>query len=185
MKIGNPEGPAEDDLLLMGRIMKGHGIEGEVKVFCETDDPYRFDALDTLHLGREAVRTRPYEIETVRYQNHARKGVIAIVKFEEVEDRTAADELRGLDAYAEEDELPELEEGEVFLHDLVGLRVETEEGEPIGEVVDVVRLPAHDAFVIHRPDGGEVLIPDVEEFVVSLDLDAELLRISPIEGLLD
>lgn len=185
MKIGDPDGPEPDDLLLMGRVMKGHGIEGEVKVFCETDDPYRFEALDRLHLGREAVRTQSYEIETVRFQPHAKKGVIAIIKFETIDDRTDADGLRGLEAYADEADLPDLEEDEIFLHDLIGLHVEIVDGEEVGEVVDVLRLPAHDAFVVHRPDGGESIVPDVAEFVDELDVEANLLRITPIEGLLE
>lgn len=185
MKIKGPEGPPEDELILMGRVMKGHGIKGEVKLYCETDEPRRFGEIDTLYLGRRPVRTQSYEVENVWLQNHAKKGVIAVMKFGGVEDRTAADQLRGLQVYAHEEELPELEEGEVFLHDLVGLTVETDAGEHVGKVVDVLRLPAHDAFLVHKKEGGEAIVPDVDEFIVELDLEAERLVIAPIEGLLD
>lgn len=169
----------------MGRVMRGHGIKGEVKVFCETEDPKRFETLDRVFVGRDIYGAESHPIESVRYQEHAKKGTLVLLKLADVEDRTAADRLRSAQVYSTEEDLPPLEEGQIFLHDLVGLRVEMEDGTFVGEVKDMMRLPAHDTFVIARDDKPDALVPDVEEFVVSLDMDDRLLRIAPIEGLLE
>lgn len=174
-----------DELILMGRVMRGHGIKGEVKVFCETDNPRRFESLDRVFLGRDIYSAAPHEIESVRYQEHAKKGTLVLLKLADVDDRTAADQLRNAEVYSTADDLPPLDEGQLFLHDMVGLRVEMEDGTLVGEVKDMMRLPAHDTFVIAREDKPDALVPDVEEFVVSLDMEERLLRIAPIEGLLE
>lgn len=185
MMATGKEKPDPDELVLMGRVMRGHGIRGEVKVYCETDDPLRFEALDQVYVGRTIDVVEPYDINSVRFQQHAKKGTLALIKFAQVADRTEADQLRGADVYATEENLPPLEEGQLFLHDLVGLKVEQEDGTNVGEVKDVMRLPAHDVFVIAREGKSDAMVPDVEEFVVSIDLEEQVLRIAPIEGLLE
>lgn len=174
-----------EELILMGRVMRGHGIKGEVKVFCETDDPGRFETLDRVYIGRDIYDAAPHTVASVRYQEHAKKGTLVLLKLDEVDDRTAADQLRGAQVFSTVDELPELEEGQLFLHDLVGLRVEREDGSLVGKVTDMMRLPAHDAFVISREGKPDAVVPDVDEFVVSLDMEQRVLRIAPIEGLLE
>jgi 16S rRNA processing protein RimM len=180
MSAIDPEG-----LILMGRVMRGHGIKGEIKVFCETEDPHRFEGLDRVFVGWERYSADAHAVESVRFQEHAKKGTLVLLKLAEVDDRTAADQLRGADIYSPEDDLPPLEEGQLFLHDMIGLRVEMEDGTYVGEVKDIMRLPAHDTFVIAREEKSDALVPDVEEFVVSLDVEEQLLRIAPIDGLLE
>ena len=68
--------------------------------------------------------------------------------------------------------------------DLIGASVITDNGEPIGELVDMMSLPAHDAYVISS-NNKEVLIPVVPEFIYSVDVTASIVTISPVEGLLD
>lgn len=179
------ERPDLDELVLMGRVMRGHGIKGEVKVYCESDGPERFEALDRVYVGRNERTVEPYDIESVRFQQHAKKGTLAIIKFAQVADRTDADQLRGYEIFSTAEDLPPLEEGQLFLHDLIGLTVESEDGHQVGEVKDIMRLPAHDVFVITREGQPDAMVPDVEEFVVSLDMERRVLRIAPIEGLLE
>ena len=68
--------------------------------------------------------------------------------------------------------------------DLIGASVMTVSGEPIGKLVDMMSLPAHDAYVISN-NNKEVLIPVVPEFIYSVDVIEGLVTISPVEGLLD
>ncbi len=172
-----------EELLLVGRIGRPHGVRGEVKVVPETDDPARIEALGTLHVGADAERARPQAVEHVRMQ-HTRRGPLALVKFAGVDAREAAEALRGLLVFARPADLPPLAEGEAFVHDLVGLRVVSEEGEDVGTVKDVLQAPAHALYVVDRPGGPDALIPAVGAFVSSVDLEAGRLVIRPIEGLL-
>ncbi len=173
-----------DELLLMGYVARAHGIRGAFKVVPETDDPTRFETLETIYIGRSPATARPVRLRRVQYQP-TRRGLLVLLQVAEVTDRDAAQALRGMRVYARQADLPPLAEGEFFLHDLVGLQVETEAGEPVGTVVEVLEMPAHLIYVVRRPGRPNAMIPDVEVFVRELDLEGRRLVIRPIEGLLD
>lgn len=170
--------------LLVGRVYRAHGVKGEVKVIPETDDPERFEALDEVYLGDTAETAEPYGVESVRYQVGG-KGVTVVLRLEGVTTREEADALRQHGVYADEDDLPPLGEGEVYLHDLIGLAVVDEAGEAVGTVRDVLQMPAHDVYVVARPGRPDAMIPAVPAFVVGVDLEGGRLVVRPIEGLLD
>lgn len=179
-----------DRLLLMGRCGRAHGIQGDVKVFPETDDPSRFEALGRVFVGTSAKKAQPWTVKRVRYQ--PQKGrVIVLLLLDGVPGRDEAEALGGLMVYAHEDDLPPLDEGEVFLHDLIGLDVVLLDpdgervSEPIGTVRDVLDGGAQPLFVIDRDGQPDVLVPDVPEIVIDVDLDQGCLIIDPPEGLLD
>ena len=173
-----------DSLLLVGTCGPPHGVRGEIKVIPETDDPERLADLAQVFVGPSPERTRAYAVEAVRL-HPTKRGVVALVCFERIADRDAADALRGLGVYAAESDLPALDEGEVFLHDLIGLDVVTEDGEPVGTVKDVLTGIAQDLFVVQRDGQPDALVPDVDAIVTEIDLDAERITIRPPEGLLD
>lgn len=173
-----------DTLLLMGRIGKPHGVMGEVKVVPETDDPQRFDDLKTVYVGERPEQVQAREVVSVRHQ-HTKRGLTVLLKLASVEDREAAASLRGLYVFAHEDDLPPLEDDEYYLHDLIGLRVQTEAGETVGTVDDILEMPGNEVLVVARPGAADVLIPAVSAFIAEIDFDAGQLTIRPIEGLLE
>ncbi len=175
--------PAPDDLLLVGRVVKAHGLRGEIKVAPVTDDLARLEAVETLYLGRAPEEAAPHPVAALRFQQ-TKRGPLALLQLGDTDTREAAEALRKLAVYAAEADLPPLEEDEVFIHDLIGLEVVSEEGEAVGTVKDLLRQPAHDVYVIAREGRPDALVPAVEAFVVDLDLDAGRLVIRPIEGLL-
>lgn len=173
-----------DSLLLVGRVFRPHGVRGEVKVIPETDDPERLEGIETLFIGSSPEAAEPVGVEIVRFQ-HVRQGITVIVKLVGVDSREEAVALRDQSVYAREEDLPPLDEGEFFLHELIGLAVFAEDGGAIGTVDDVLSTPAHDTIVVRRDEGQDVLIPLVDEFVADIDLDEERIVIRPIEGLLE
>lgn len=172
-----------DTLLLVGRIHQPHGVQGDVKVAPETDDPARFAELDVVYLGADPATAQPRAVRSVRFQPR-RGGTTVVLGLEDVDGREAAETLRGSYVYAREADLPPLEEEEYFLHDLPGLRVEREDGTAVGKVKDVLSLPAQDVLVVEQSDGGEAMIPIVDAFVTEINVEAGRIRIRPIEGLL-
>ncbi len=168
------------DLMLVGRIGKTHGVRGDVKVTPETDDPERFSELETVFVGPQA---RSFAVETVRYQ-HSKRGTTVLLKLAGVDTPEAAAALKGLDVYAQPEDLPPLAEDEFFLHDLVGARVVTTDGADIGTVADVLDLPAQPVCVVRRPGRPDALIPIVPAFIAELNIPDGVLIITPIEGLL-
>ena len=150
----------------------------------ETDDISHFEGLKRLYLGDTPEAAQSYDVQFVRYQQ-TKKGPVVLVKLAGVNTREAADALRGSWVFAEEEELPPLEEGEFFLHDLKGLPDQTETGERIGYVREVLRLPGQDKLVVEQKNGREVMIPLVPELVPEINLEEKRIVIRPIEGLLE
>lgn len=171
--------PRETLRLVVGRIGKAHGIKGEVTVEVRTDDPdLRF--ADRAELLTEPAARGPLTVSRGRMQ-----GGRLVLSFEGVSDRNGAEALRNtmLVAEVDPDEQPD-DPDEYYDHQLEGLTVRTVEGEELGVVEQMIHGPAQDLFAIRRPDGGELLLPFIEEFVPEVDLERGLVIADPPEGLL-
>jgi 16S rRNA processing protein RimM len=167
-------------LVTVGRIGRAHGIKGEVGIDVRTDEPDRRFA-DGATVVTEAKVARTLTVASSRWHSGR-----LLVKFAEVPDRTAAEQLRNLFVQCEvdDDERPEDPE-EYYDRDLIGLVVRTTDGAEVGEVVDVVHLPSQDLLEIRRPAGNVVLVPLVEELVPELNLDKQCVVVADRPGLLD
>jgi 16S rRNA processing protein RimM len=168
----------------VGVIRKAHGIKGECFVMPATDDVAGIYAQGReFRLGDSEGYAREGEPElTISLAREFKGGLI--VRFAEVPDRNAAESLRGLTLLLPAQDVRPLEEGEFFLHDLVGLRVETAEGEVIGKVGEVYEAGAgHFLSVV----GGERdrLIPFTSHIVREVDVAAGRIVIEAIPGLLE
>ena len=175
--------PTPDSLILMGRIARVHGLRGEVKVWPITDDPQRLMDLERVFVGPEEHEAVPFRVEQARLQP-TKRGPLVLLRLGEVTTRAAAEAFDRMLVYAAEADLP-LEDDEIFVHDLIGLAVETESGERIGVLREVMALPAHDVLVVERADAPDALVPDVPEFVIEADPAEGRIVIRPIDGLLD
>ena len=178
-----------DRLLLVGRVQKAHGVQGELKVFPETDEPGRLVDLDRVYLGDAPETAREAEVEAVRAQ-YPKGRVIVLLTLKGVGSREEADAVRGYGVYAHQDDLPPLEEGEVFLHDLVGLTAfaRYEEGGAlveVGTVKEMLEGGAQLLFVVAQPGRPDAMVPDVDAFVEEVDVAAGRVVFTPPEGLLD
>lgn len=166
--------------LLIGKVMKSHGIKGEVSVEVTTDEPdIRFAIGEVLH-GKQGPKQHTLTIQAARWHQQR-----LLVKFEEVADRTTADTLRGTQFWAPPLELDDDADAEGFYdHELIGLNV-IHNTENIGEVIGVLHGPAGELLEVRLEAGNEVLIPFVHDIVPEVDLDAQQVMITPPEGLLD
>lgn len=84
-----------------------------------------------------------------------------------------------------ESQLGELNEGEYYFHEIIGCTVVTEEGETVGTVSEILTPGANDVWVVKRNNGKEVLIPYIEDVVKNVDVEAKIITIRPMEGLLE
>lgn len=174
----------QSSLILIGRVMRAHGVRGELKVFPETDDPGRLQGLDRVFIGKDVTTATARTIRSVRLQ-HLRKGTIVLMVVEGVDSREAADALRQAVVFAEASKLPALEEDEFYWHDLVGWTVMTTSEVEIGKVKEILEMPAQQIFLVAREGRPDSMIPAVPEFIEDIDTDAGRIVIRPIEGLLD
>jgi len=123
----------------------------------------------------EAVRR--YPVEKVRLH----RGRL-LLKLGGCDDRNGADELRGMLVQIPIEEAVPLEEGEYYHFQLLGVRVETEDGEWLGQVVKVLETGANDVYVV-RGSRGEMLLPAVDELVLELDLDSKRMVVHLLPGM--
>ena len=177
-----------DDLILIGTVGKPHGFRGEVKVRPETDDPDRYQDLERVFVGAAPETARELALDGVRFQ-YPKGRTVVLLGFEGIDDQEGVEALRGHSVYAMQAELPALADGEVYVHDLIGLtavRVDAD-GAEVGEVGTVrdVFEGAQLLYQIRRADGSDVLLPDVDAFVHAIDLDGRRLLVRPPEGLWD
>jgi 16S rRNA processing protein RimM len=163
----------EDELLAVGRITRAHGIRGEVAVQSLSEVEGRFDPGSELRLKDGRTLT----VQSSRTHRHR-----LLVKFQEVPDRNAAEGLRGQVLLVEAMASPPIDQEDRFwVHQVVGLDVATEDGRPLGRVLEVRANPANDLWVT---DTGAV-IPAVHEIVIEVDLAARRVVVRPIPGLLE
>lgn len=169
---------SESTTVVVGRIGKPHGIRGEVSVELRTDEPERRFApgagVVVEATGRRLVVT-----------GHRWHQGRLLVRFEGIDDRTAAEAARGwmLTAEVDPEELPE-EEDSYYDRQLVGLRVLAADGRQVGEVAFVVHLPAQDLLEV-RTGTGTRLVPFVAALVPRVDLGAGTVTLAEVPGLLE
>jgi len=166
--------------LAIGRIVAPHGIRGEVKVEVMTDFPERFKpgSRAFLGIGSEDPAAQPVKIVAAR----PHKGGF-LVRLDVAPDRNAAEILRDRYLLIPETEAMRLGEHENYLHDLIGLRVETTDGRFLGKLTEVLFTKANDVYVARGPD-GEVLLPAIRDVVLQVDLSARRMVVALPDGLL-
>jgi 16S rRNA processing protein RimM len=169
---------AQRRYLAIGSIVGAHGIRGELKVLALTDYPERFKPGQSLFVGREPALTAT-EIVAAR-PHHG----VWLVKLASVADRNAAELLRDQYLLIPEDEAMPLAPHENYVHDLIGMAVVTDAGEPLGTLEDVLFTAANEVYVIAGPS-GEILIPALRSVVLDVNLAERRMTVRLPEGLLD
>ena len=169
--------------LVVGRVIKAHGITGEVVVEVRTDDPERRFEVGATLCGRPARGRdiREHTIESVRQH-----GSRLIVQLTGVSDRDSADALRGTLFIIDSADLPPIDDPDEFYdHELEGVRVSTVDGREVGVVAEVLHTAAGELLAVRCDDGTEVLVPFVGAIVTAVSLVDNEIRIDPPEGLLE
>jgi 16S rRNA processing protein RimM len=168
-----------DEYVVVGRIGRAHGLRGEVSVEPRTDEPERRFAPGAV-LGASG-RVAWSSLTVVASRTHQGR---LLVSFEEIVDRTSAETARGteLTVAVDAEESPEDPE-EFYDHQLVGLRIETPQGDVVGELVRIEHHGAQDLLVIGTAR-GEVLFPFVTALVPEVDVDGGRIVIDDLPGLL-
>lgn len=170
----------ESGFIEIGGIAKAHGIRGEFCVKSYAESPEVFGRVAALFIQKGKERPKPLTVKS--WREH--KGLV-LLKCQGVDDRNEAEALRGCSILIHEDDLPELDEGEHYIIDMLGCRVQLEDGTGIGVLESFYENAEQDTWVIKTDDKKEILLPAVPEFVLDVDLDEEVIIIAPPEGLLD
>ena len=177
--------PTPTDFLVVGRIRRAHGIRGELVVETVTDAPDAiFASGHRVFAGSREGMVSPGHPELVVERASPFKGGM-IVKFRGLETRNDAEPWRERTLLVPEGEVEPPGDDELFVHDLVGMRVELVSGELVGEVREVFELPQGFVFDVARPGKGNVMVQLHESVVVEVDPDTRVVKLDPPAGLLD
>jgi 16S rRNA processing protein RimM len=156
-----------DKRVALAAVAGAHGVKGEVRLKLFSDSAASLAQHENVYVGGAPRRLL-----------FARDGgKTAVARFEGVADRSAAEALRGSLVEIDRSALPQLEEGEYYHADLVGLVCVDREGQPVGTVVAVENFGAGDLLEVELPDGRKSLIPfrdgiaDLEDGRITLDLE--------------
>jgi 16S rRNA processing protein RimM len=167
--------------LVVGRVVKAHGIAGELVVEIRTDDPEtRFAPGACLRGIRKDGTEARYVVESARAH-----GDRLLLRLDGVLDRNAADLLRGTLFVVDSADLPPIGDPDEFYdHQLEGLQVVTTSGAAVGSVAEVLHTAAGELLSV-RTDRGEALVPFVSAIVTSVSLADRTIEIDPPDGLLE
>ena len=155
------------DRLLIGEVLKPQGIRGELKVKTFTDEPEDVKKFGTVYIDNVAYKILSFRVGPDGAAYMGLRGI---------PDRNAAELFRGKKLEGDRMDAPELEEGRFYIVDVIGLSCETEDGEFLGTVTDIVNL-ASDVYTIEKA-GKSILFPAVKGVIVKVDLGNKKLIIN-------
>lgn len=168
--------------LVLGRIMRPHGVRGELRLQVLTDYPERISALETVYIGRDPYDAGSATGFSVLGARRHREQIL--IRLEGIDSRDDAEAHRGQLLMVALDDAVPLEEGEYYAFQIIGSAVITTEGDNLGSIREIIETGANDVFVVQGGLYGEVLIPDIPEVVLEVNLQTRQVTIALPPGLL-
>jgi len=170
---GSPDG--EPVYLVVGFLRRAHGVHGEMIMDLHTDFPERLRSGKKLFVGKE------HKQMTLSGARPHAKGIL--VKLKGIETPEDAVPLRNQWVYVKATDVPALPEGKLYQHDLFGFQVVDENGNLLGELVEIIETGANDVYVVRNDSGKEILLPAIPSVILELDPDRRAMRVHLLEGL--
>ena len=164
--------------LEIGQIVNTFGIKGFVKVNPFVDDISRFDDLKKVYI-RNNKTTKEYEVEEVKYHKN-----MVLLKFKGIDRVEEAELLRNSYLEVDRENAIELQEGEYFIVDLLGLEVITDENQVLGKLEDIFNTGSNDIYVVKSEEGKQLLLPAISEVIKQINLEERKIIVHLLEGLI-
>lgn len=150
-----------DKEIVIGKIVAPHGVRGDIRILPSTEKPEQFLELDYLMLKDG----RKLHIQSARF--HKR---MVLVSTKEITTMNEAELLRDQDVLIKAEDLPELEEGQFYVADLIGIPVYDENGKQIGTFKDALSTGSNDVYVIAVPGSKDILLPALKVYVKEINI---------------
>lgn len=166
--------------ICIGQAVNTFGLKGELKIQSYSDfDDIRYQKGNTVYLFYEN-QYLPFQISSFRVH----KGY-SMISFCGYEDINQIEKYKNCPVFIQDTDQKDLPEGEYYVHQLIGLSVQDEQGQLIGKVTDVEETSgAQNNLRIRRDGKADCLIPNIPEFIKKVDLENQMITIHVIEGLL-
>jgi 16S rRNA processing protein RimM len=164
--------------LAIGRVVRAHGVKGELSVAIMTDFPERFANTEWVYLGDEQEAT------AYRLQKHRWHKDNILLTLAGVDTRTQAEQMVGLLVQVPLEEAIPLPEGSYYLYQLMGLQVYTVNDELLGTITSIIETGANDVYVVTNSNGQEVLLPAIPDVVKSVEIEQKRMIVALMDGLI-
>ncbi len=174
----------------VGKISGVHGLKGDVKVTSYSGVDDLIDIFEGHSKGGLDVFLIPsskktdFKEKVFKIESFKKHQSVVLVKFVGVIDRDGSEALKGMELEVLRDKLPNLSEGEFYLHDLVGLEAIGQDGESFGKLKDIINAGAGDVYIIEGGPGGEILLPANEETVLEINIKEGFIKVRIPDGLI-
>jgi 16S rRNA processing protein RimM len=179
-QAGNPGSPSvgEPVYLAVGILRRSHGIRGDILLDPLTDFPERLKPGTKIYVGE---KKKPLKITRRRPVNEG-----LLLGFEGITTSEQTAKYRAETAYVLAEDRPPLPEGEYYHHQILGLTVLDEAGVSLGVIKEIIETGANDVYVIQTADepAREILIPAIKQVLLEVNLEAKLMRVHLLPGLL-
>ena len=175
----NSKRDLSDSLLLIGRVIRPHGIGGLLKISSYAQSPETFGNSGAVYLGTGSGALSEYRVSSIKPQKN-----FFLLKLEGVNTLEESEPHRGADIYIKKERLTRKEAGEYFWFELIGIKAYSTRGELIGTVRHVLSTRSNDIYVIEG-EKKEILVPATHSAVREIDLENQRMIISETEGSID
>lgn len=169
----------KNELIVIGKVLGTHGIKGQLRVMPYSGEPSSITSHRALIFRSPDGKCETFELDCA--VEH-KKRILATLKG--YSDINQALPLVGCEICVPREQLPLLPDGEYYWFDLIGLSVENDRGEPLGELVEILPTGSNDVYVV-KSVGGEYLIPAIDDVVREIDLIKRKMIVTPLDGMLD
>lgn len=163
--------------LVVGEVLKPFGYRGEVKIKVLSDYPNRLLKHKTVYIGPQA---RAYPVERARLHSP-----YIVMKFVGFDTDLSVAKLRGELIQIPEAEAAKLKKNQFYHHQIIGLNVVSEDGEPLGTLAEILETGANDVYIVRTAEGKEILLPAIKSVIKKIDLEAHTMTISLVPGLVE
>lgn len=167
----------KDDLLEIGEVVRPHGLDGRIKAKSYLVSKGSTHRLDEVFIRKSNEPAKRFRVKSLRAKQRT-----LFLELEGIEDIDAAVRLVGCRVLISPDKLDKLPEDEFYWHELLGLQVQTEEGQSLGRIGSIIPCRNHDVYVCKGSE-GEILLPAIGDVIRKVDIDAGVMIVRLLKGL--
>ena len=161
----------------IGQIVNTSGLKGILKIKPFTDDIKKFSNLKTIYIKTKSGLTE-FKIEQVRYVKN-----MVMLKLAGIDTVEEAEKYRNLYIKILRDQEEELEEGSYYVVDILGCKVNTDDNQELGKIVDVFQTGSNDVYVVKDEQGKQILLPAIKQVIKNVDIKNKIITVHLLEGL--
>jgi 16S rRNA processing protein RimM len=167
-----------NNMICVGKILKPHGIKGEIKLLPLTDYiDERFKIGNSLYIKDKAGNFNVYYIENYKI---FKKNII--LKLKGLYDINSVEDLINQYIYITEKDLHPLQKGSYYIYQIIGLNVYEENGEYLGKIVEINKTGSNDVYIVKK-DGKEMLLPALKKVVKNINIKEKTMLVKLLPGL--